>query len=129
MKKNHAARIAHQPSLKKCLWAPWRIRYIQNAAKPARCFLCAMLKAPRARDRENLLLLRGKTCIVCLNRYPYSGGHLMIAPRRHVADLAALRPAEQAEMMQLATKMVGVLRKVPSLQLALAGTQNTMRIG
>src|ERR1039457_1640907 len=112
MKKKSSLLITQDPSLKKCLWAPWRIHYIQNAAKPARCFLCAMLKAPPARDRENLLLLRGKTCFVCLNRFPYIGGHLLITPRRHVADLATLRPAEHTEMMQLATKMVGVLRRV-----------------
>ena len=94
------------------LWAPWRIRYIQDSHKPIGCFLCAMLKAPRSQDRQHLLLLRGKTCFVCLNRYPYNGGHLMIAPRRHVADLAGLRPAEHAEMMQLSTRMVAVLRKV-----------------
>ena len=71
-----------------------------------------MLKSSPACDREHLLLLPGKTCFVCLNRFPYSGGHLMIAPRRHVADLAALRSAEQTEMLQLATKMVGLLRRV-----------------
>ena len=94
------------------LWAPWRIRYVQNAHKPVGCFLCAMLKAPRTHDHENVLLLRGKTCLVCLNRYPYNGGHLLIAPRRHVADLAVLRPAENAELMQLTTRMVAALRKV-----------------
>jgi len=91
------------------LWAPWRIRYVQSTHQPTACFLCAMLKAPRTHDRKNLLLVRGKTCLVCLNRYPYNGGHLMVAPRRHVAELAALRPAEHAEMMQLATRMVAVL--------------------
>ena len=94
------------------LWAPWRIRYVQAAQKPAGCFLCAMLQAPRARDRENLLLVRGKTCLVCLNRYPYNGGHLLIAPRRHVAELADLRPAEHVELLQLAARMVAVLRTV-----------------
>ena len=101
-----------RPSPSRALWAPWRIRYVQDTHKPAGCFLCAMLKAPRSRDREHLLLLRGKTCLVCLNRYPYGGGHLMIAPRRHIADLVALRPAEQAELMRLASKLVTVLHKV-----------------
>ncbi|MCX7009951.1 MAG: HIT domain-containing protein [Kiritimatiellaeota bacterium] len=115
---SRAASLDTRPSTlsSRALWAPWRIRYVQNTHKPAGCFLCAMLKAPRTMDREHLLLLRGKTCLVCLNRYPYSGGHLMIAPRRHVADLAELRPAEQAELMQLATKLVTVLRKVMNPQ-------------
>ena len=102
----------HSPNSPRALWAPWRIRYVQDSHKPIGCFLCKMLKAPRAQDREHLLLVRGKTCLVCLNRYPYGGGHLMIAPRRHTADHAALRPAEQAELMQLATRMVKALRKV-----------------
>ena len=116
MKKRDSSLITHHSSLKKCLWAPWRIRYVQDTHKPAGCFLCAMRKAPRTRDRENLLLLRGRTCLVCLNLYPYGGGHLMIAPRRHVADLAALLPAEHAELMRLATQMIGVLRNVMNPQ-------------
>jgi ATP adenylyltransferase len=119
MKKNKTPRVSrpsslipHPTSPGRYLWAPWRIHYIQNAEKPSGCFLCAMLKAPRSHDRKNLLLLRGKTCLVCLNLFPYSGGHLMVAPRRHVAELADLRPAEHAELMRLATTMVELLKRV-----------------
>jgi ATP adenylyltransferase len=112
MKKKNPAPDAASEAHAKTLWAPWRIRYVQNTHKPAGCFLCAMLQAPRAQDRANLLLVRGKTCLVCLNRYPYNGGHLMIAPRRHVAELADLRPAEHVELLQLAARTVALLRKV-----------------
>ncbi|TAN36838.1 MAG: HIT domain-containing protein [Verrucomicrobia bacterium] len=111
MKKKNSSPGIHDPALHANFWAPWRIGYIKNSRAPG-CFLCKMLKAPPSHDRENLLLLRGKTCFVCLNRFPYNGGHLMIAPRRHVADLAVLRPAEHLELMTLATTMTQVLKRV-----------------
>jgi len=111
MQKKRSSRNPQAASLQKNFWAPWRIRYIKNSRVPG-CFLCKMLQAPPARDRANLLLLRGKTCFVCFNRFPYNGGHLMIAPRRHVADLALLRPAEHLELMHLATTMTQALKRV-----------------
>ena len=94
----------------KNLWAPWRIQYIRQSPEPG-CFLCAAFHSPPHRDRANLLLKRGRTCGLMINRFPYNGGHLMVAPRRHVAELQELRPAEQAELMRLATVAVAALKK------------------
>lgn len=80
------------------LWAPWRMEYIKRPRKSG-CFLCRSLRS-RA-DRRNGVVLRGRTCAVVLNRYPYTGGHLMVAPLRHVAALQDLKPAELNEMMRL----------------------------
>jgi len=52
------------------------------------------------RDRDALVLVRGAYCYVILNLYPYNNGHLMVVPTRHVGSLAALEPAEAAELMQ-----------------------------
>lgn len=95
------------------LWAPWRLPYIREASKteaPSDCFFCDYRRTPRD-DRQNLVLLRGRTCFVVLNKYPYTGGHLMIAPTSHTADLDRLRPAQRAEMMELAAGMEGLLKK------------------
>ena len=59
------------------LWAPWRIEYFKKA-KGKGCFLCKSFAS--SRDRDNLILKRGKTCVVLMNRYPYTSGHLMVAP-------------------------------------------------
>jgi ATP adenylyltransferase len=79
------------------LWAPWRMAYI-GGARPDGCLLCDL---PRAQaDRENLILYRGPTTYVVLNRYPYNNGHLMIVPYRHCAELAAFSAEESLELMR-----------------------------
>jgi len=51
--------------------------------------------------RDELVLVRTKLAYVILNRYPYNNGHLMVAPRRHVATLATSTPDELADLMRL----------------------------
>lgn len=64
---------------------------------------CIFCKAAESNDDESLLVVhRGKLNFVILNRYPYTCGHLMIAPYRHVSRLNSLDEATTAEMMQLA---------------------------
>ena len=91
------------------IWAPWRIDYILGP-KDRDCFLCT--KFAEGQDQENHLLFRGPTCAVVLNRYPYIGGHLMVAPYRHVDSLDGLQPGERAELMELANRCVVVLKKI-----------------
>lgn len=95
------------------LWAPWRVEYI-HSEKDGGCFLCRMFAEKN--DPENLLLHRGKTCAVLLNRYPYNSGHLMVAPYRHIAGLSGLTPEENLEMSALTARSVEVLKKVMSPQ-------------
>jgi ATP adenylyltransferase len=80
------------------LWAPWRMEYILSAKQDG-CFMCDLIAADQ--DRENLILRRGEHALILLNRYPYNNAHLMVAPYRHVADLADLTDAESLEVMQL----------------------------
>jgi ATP adenylyltransferase len=79
------------------IWAPWRIEYILND-KPAECILCE--EGDGACDRERLILLRTPHSLVMVNRYPYTNGHLMIAPRRHTADMGALTPDEMLDLFK-----------------------------
>ena len=90
------------------LWAPWRIEYIRGE-KEAECFLCRMIS--ETTDRENLILLRGKTCIVLMNRYPYNSGHLLVTPIRHIASLEDRTTEEILEMETLTALAVSVLRE------------------
>jgi ATP adenylyltransferase len=78
------------------LWAPWRMDFIR-APRPEGCIFCE--KPAQGADEENLILHRGPACFVLMNLYPYSNGHLMIAPYRHVACLEDLTPEEQAGLM------------------------------
>jgi len=76
------------------LWAPWRMDYIVQE-KPAGCIFCR-----QGSDRDRLVLSGGPLTLIMLNRYPYVNGHLMVAPRRHTADLAALSEAEMLELFR-----------------------------
>ena len=91
------------------LWAPWRIEYIRGE-KENECFLCRMLAENN--DRENLILFRGDACSVVMNRYPYTSGHLMVCPNRHVADFCDLTNEEDGEMSWLTRMAVNALRHV-----------------
>jgi len=97
----------------KFLWAPWRMEYIA-APKGNECIFC--LPAVPAEDPKRLVLHRGERAFVIMNRFPYSNGHLMIAPFRHVADLEELRAEEMAEMHVLLVKCRKVLGQVMSPQ-------------
>lgn len=83
------------------LWAPWRMEFIR-APKEEDCFLCRILREGPEKDAENLVIRRGKTGLLLMNRYPYNGGHLMVAPHRHIGTLGALSPEELREMMEMA---------------------------
>lgn len=85
------------------------MKYILGS-KEKGCFLCDML--PSAQDAENLILKRGKTCFIVMNRYPYNNGHLMVCPLRHVDTLGGLTADERAEMMELTSESVELLQKV-----------------
>jgi len=95
------------------LWAPWRIQYIRGE-KNNECFLCRIFA--EGNDRNNLLLFRGKTCAVVMNRYPYNSGHLMVAPYRHIAELDSFTPEENMEITELTALSVTVLREAMTPQ-------------
>jgi ATP adenylyltransferase len=91
------------------IWAPWRLAYVKDAGKNVEeeCIFCA---APAADDDEaNLIVHRGARCFVILNKFPYTNGHLMIAPYEHLASIADLDAETVGEMMGLSQKAVGVL--------------------
>ena len=95
----------------KPLWAPWRLEYIKQAGEHEGCVFCDE-SAGAIDPEESLLVLRGEAAIALLNKYPYSSGHLMVAPRRHVGELAELGAEEVLEIHRLAVEAVEMLREV-----------------
>ncbi len=84
----------------KNLWAPWRMEYIDALnAGDDECFICRALEAPHD-DAKNFVLWRGAHTLTIMNRYPYSSGHILIAPIRHTSDLDDLDDAVMLEIMQ-----------------------------
>lgn len=94
--------------MEKPLWAPWRMEYILSK-KPKECIFCEFPAAPEADDRKNLVVHRSAHAFTCLNRYPYNSGHVMVIPRGHVDDLAALSPEEYADLGEELRRVIAVL--------------------
>ncbi len=84
----------------RCVWAPWRMEYIEELSTHADqgCFLCRYHQTP-ADDRQNRVLWRSEKTLVALNRFPYSSGHVLIAPAAHQAQPEDLPEDVLAELM------------------------------
>jgi ATP adenylyltransferase len=94
------------------IWAPWRSAYLATAERKARrCIFCFGRLGPKAM-RDRLVLHAGPRAIVMLNRYPYSSGHLLVAPRSHAASPELLDRGERNTVTELVAMATAHLRKV-----------------
>lgn len=122
------------------LWTPWRYEYVSNVDTDKRkgvpselsawptdtgCVFCNLLGASAyaleqgsmssdEADRAANIIYRDRRCFICLNSYPYNSGHAMIVPYKHTDKLCALDGAIASEMMTLAQRLEGTLRKIYS---------------
>ena len=87
------------------LWSPWRFRYVSEADKATECVFCKMAGGDPARDRENLILRRGRSNFIVLNLFPYTPAHALVVPYAHVADLSQVEKDTLVEMMALAQQL------------------------
>ncbi len=94
----------------KRLWAAWRMKYITDVNNETGCIFCNALARPD--DDQNLVVWRTERAFVILNKYPYTSGHLMVAPFSHQASLELLEPADRAEVIELVSQCIVILRKV-----------------
>lgn len=101
------------------LHAPWRIEYIRSLENPDGdgCFLCLAAEAMDEKTRRRRLVLwQSEHCVVLINRYPYTNGHLLVAPRTHKAELEELTADESADMIRQTTEVVRLLKRAVSAQ-------------
>ena len=95
------------------LWAPWRREFVVRGASSGEgkggCIFCELMKGDDGPG--NLILHRGHSAYVVLNKYPYSNGHMMVVPFRHTDDFTDLRPEEAGEIFLLAQRCVAALRE------------------
>lgn len=92
------------------LWTPWRSKYVSTSRPSAQCVFCAAVAGDK--DEEHFLLHRAKHNFVILNRFPYSSGHLMIAPNHHASRLNETPFETTDEMMRLARATEIILQEV-----------------
>ncbi len=90
------------------------MEYILGRKTPG-CFLCDYPEKPHL-YRQNLVLLVQEHAFVCFNRYPFTSGHLLVSPRRHVADMTDLSPEEFSELMELLRQTVIRVRSTTGAQ-------------
>ena len=101
------------------LWTPHRMAYIQGENKPTgsdagdRCPFC---RIPTLGDEEGLVVHRGELAFAVLNLYPYSPGHLMICPYRHVPDYTDVDAEEAAEIAAFTQVAMRTVRTVSGAQ-------------
>ncbi len=103
----------------KSLHAPWRMEYIRTLEKPEgdACFICLATAAATDDDRrKRLVLWQSEHAIVIINRFPYTNGHLLIAPKAHKADLELLSPEEQLDLQLQTTEAIKLLKRAMSPQ-------------
>ncbi len=97
------------------LWTPHRMAYIKGVNKPANGEAgqeCPFCRIPTLDDEEGLVVHRGRLAYTVLNLYPYSPGHLLVCPYRHVADYTELTPEETDEVATLTQTSMRVIRSV-----------------
>ncbi|MGH9170175.1 MAG: HIT family protein [Acidimicrobiales bacterium] len=100
------------------LWAGWRSAYVgaAGAAEPLQvngsrgCVFCGILESG-ALDEDRGIIAEGDTVVVILNAYPYTSGHLMVMPRRHVRELEELTSEEAVEMWSTVHRAVAALKR------------------
>ena len=89
------------------IWAPWRMDYIESSKEPG-CVFCE--KSQSKKDKKNLVLYRGMETFILMNLYPYTNGHLMIAPYLHTSDVNDLTEIANKEIMQFAKDCFNILK-------------------
>lgn len=92
------------------LHAPWRIEYILAPKTGAENNLFADI-GQAGDDIANLVIARDRTCYALLNRYPYTGGHVMVVPYKQSPDLNGLTDEELADLWKLTRKCINVLKQ------------------
>jgi ATP adenylyltransferase len=93
----------------KRIWSPWRMKYIEGHSKETGCIFCDALGQS---DEQALIVARGKRSYAILNRYPYTGGHLMIVPHEHVDTIEKVPEETWLEMFALTKRALAALRAV-----------------
>ncbi len=92
----------------KPLWAPWRLEYVQQADEASGCVFCDEA-AGNLPSEESLLVRESEHALAILNKFPYSSGHLLVAPIRHVGAFTELTDEEAADIHLLSAAAVQAL--------------------
>jgi ATP adenylyltransferase len=99
------------------LWTPYRMNYVRgeepapDPGLPA-CPFCRIAPDPADSADDSLVVARGETTYLVLNKFPYNPGHLMVLPYRHVPDLTDLDQTETIELATMTKRALSAIRAV-----------------
>lgn len=95
------------------LWAPWRGQYLNTYSfdNDSDCFICDAVQDSE-NDEARLIIYRSELSIVLLNKYPYNGGHILIAPKSHISDFENLSIEQLNDIMFLSQIAIKCLKKI-----------------
>ena len=95
------------------LYAPWRIQYILAPKTAPAAGTSIFSQIGQSNDDEaNYVVARDRSCYAVLNKYPYTGGHLMVVPYKQTPDLHGLTDDELADLMKLVRRCQDALTAV-----------------
>lgn len=100
----------------KILYAPWREKYISAGTKRTdannleSCPFCIQLAEHK--DNDHFIIKRYKRVFLCMNKYPYNEGHLLVLPFEHQADISSLSPETAQELMTVTQEAIAALKKI-----------------
>ncbi len=98
------------PDERDVIESPHRLQYVRKVIKPKGCVFCQAMK--KASDPESLVLFKSRSHSIILNKYPYNNGHLLIVPKRHIADYDKLTDKELEKLQLLTKHSIKILKKV-----------------
>lgn len=106
------AELAGAPDAFQRLWTPHRMVYIQGGSKPEGEGDCPFCTNPAKSDEDGLIVARGEHAFVAMNLFPYSPGHVLVCPYRHVPDYTDVSTDETREIAEMTQQAMRVLRSV-----------------
>ena len=93
------------------LWAGWRAPYLDEVTSDApRSDECLFCRLAAADPDEAYVVARDEHAFVVLNAYPYTSGHMMVAPLRHEGDLETLPAEDATALMHLTQRAVAAVK-------------------
>lgn len=94
------------------LFSTRKLEYIKGKRPNVECILCSIIK--KEREVVNLLVYEGTRAFVCVNKFPYNSGHILICPSRHLVDIRDLDSSEEIEIHALLRKSLTILDRLYS---------------
>lgn len=93
----------------KHIYAPWRSGYFTTDSK-SDCVFCEIASDVQ-NDTTNHVFYRDSICFGVMNRYPYTPGHFMIIPYKHVDTPTLLSQDEWIHIHTLSQKAIYILEE------------------